>query len=75
MGPGSVGDPLHLGLKDIVTMMDSRSRARHAFMDAMISTGAWSELPCSRMNVPGEPPTCQQIISIAKRAIDGLIIP
>ena len=75
-GPGSVGDPLHLGLKDIVTMMDNRSRARHAFMDAMVSTGAWPELPCSsKLNVPGEAPTCQQIISIAKRAIDGLIIP
>lgn len=74
-GADDVGDPLHLGLKDIVTMMDNRSRARHAFFDAMVSSGAWPKPPCSfNINVPGEPPTCQQIISIAKRSIDGLII-
>ncbi|RYP47574.1 hypothetical protein DL768_006360 [Monosporascus sp. mg162] len=68
-------DPLHLGLKDIVTMMETRSKARHAFMDAMVLSGVWPEPPCAfKLHSPGETPTCQQIIAIAKRSVEGLVI-
>ncbi|RYP74395.1 hypothetical protein DL771_003062 [Monosporascus sp. 5C6A] len=68
-------DPLHLGLKDIVTMMEARSKARHAFMDAMVLSGVWLEPPCAfKLHNPGETPTCQQIIAIAKRSVERLVI-
>ncbi|KAI2619330.1 hypothetical protein GGR54DRAFT_640264 [Hypoxylon sp. NC1633] len=68
--------PLHLGLKDIVLMMEQKSRARHAVMDAMIRAGALQEPEgCGlRMHVQGETPTCEKVIAIAKASIDALII-
>lgn len=75
VGNGGPDDALHLGLRDIVTMMENRSRARHAMMDAMILSGAWPDPPCSlKLYSPGEQPTCQQIIAIAKRSVEQLVI-
>ncbi|KAK7744772.1 hypothetical protein SLS62_010005 [Diatrype stigma] len=68
---------LHLGLKDIVTLMENRSRARHAVMDALVLSGAWPEVqvPAAfRLYDPGEPPTCQRIIALAKRSVERLVI-
>ncbi|RYP13338.1 hypothetical protein DL765_006928 [Monosporascus sp. GIB2] len=68
-------DPLHLGLRDIVTMMETRSKARHALRDAMVLSGVWLEPPCAfKLHSPGETPTCQQIIAIAKRSVEQLVI-
>ncbi|RYP34616.1 hypothetical protein DL767_004176 [Monosporascus sp. MG133] len=68
-------DPLHLGLRDIVTMMETRSKARHALVDAMALSGFWPETPCVfKLHRPGETPTCQQIIAIAKRSVERLVI-
>ncbi len=76
-GGVSVDEALYLGLRDIVAMMETRSRARHAVLDAMELSGAWPGPPCSsplKLHGPGETPTCQQIISIARRSIDQLVI-
>ncbi|KAK0667216.1 hypothetical protein QBC41DRAFT_229020 [Cercophora samala] len=48
-----------LGLKDIIGMMEERSRTRHRLMDELVERG----------------PTCLRIIDIAKRSIEELIIP
>ncbi|KAI0114025.1 hypothetical protein GGR51DRAFT_505269 [Nemania sp. FL0031] len=67
-------DPFHLGLKDIVLLMENKAKARHAFMDALVDAGAW-ESPCGLMqHPPGEPPTCQRIISIARSSVEQLCI-
>ncbi|KAK4648398.1 uncharacterized protein QC761_109670 [Podospora bellae-mahoneyi] len=48
-----------LGLKDIIGMMEERSRRRHRLMDELVERG----------------PTCLRIIDIAKRSMEELIIP
>ncbi|RYP91300.1 hypothetical protein DL770_002534 [Monosporascus sp. CRB-9-2] len=73
--PVAHADPLHLGLRDIVTMMETRSKARHALVDSMGLLGVWPEPPCAfKLHNPGETPTCQQIIAIAKRSVEQLVI-
>ncbi|KAI0404860.1 hypothetical protein F4802DRAFT_565705 [Xylaria palmicola] len=73
----SAADPFHLGLKDIVLLMENKANARHAFMDAMVDAGVWPQTACMffSLNNPGEPRTCQRIISLAKSSIDQLCIP
>ncbi|KAI0136719.1 hypothetical protein BJ170DRAFT_677588 [Xylariales sp. AK1849] len=75
-GPDKLStDPLHLGLSDIVTQMENRSKVRHAVLDAMILSGAWQEPKCVlKMHKTGETPTCQRIIRMARSAIDNLVI-
>lgn len=71
----TVADPFHLGLKDIVLLMENKSKARHAFMDTMVSAGVWQQPNCVfSTHKPGEPPTCQRIISIARSAVEQLYI-
>ncbi|KAJ1331360.1 RNA polymerase II-specific transcription factor-like protein [Microdochium nivale] len=75
---GGSQEPFHLGLRDIVNLMDAKSKARHAYMDTMVANGA--ALPdCSQMGLQlhahGETPTCQKIVEIARRSIDNLVIP
>ncbi|KAI1150199.1 hypothetical protein F4825DRAFT_427526 [Nemania diffusa] len=67
-------DPFHLGLKDIVLLMENKSKARHAFQDALVDAG-FSQPTCAFLhNAPGEPPTCQRIISIARSSVERLCI-
>lgn len=67
-------DPFHLGLKDIVTLMENKAKARHAFMDALVDAGV-SQPNCAFFHInPGEPPTCQRIISIARSSVEQLCI-
>ncbi|KAI0523713.1 hypothetical protein F5B22DRAFT_633833 [Xylaria bambusicola] len=68
-------DPFHLGLKDIVTLMEDKAKARHALMDTMVLAGVWEKPNCfvGAAN-PGEPPTCQRIISIARSSVERLCI-
>lgn len=69
------GTPLHIGLKDIVLQMEQKSRARHAVMDHLVHSGAWKPPACGlKMHSPGETPTCQKVIAIAKASIDSLVI-
>ncbi|KXJ95549.1 hypothetical protein Micbo1qcDRAFT_27244 [Microdochium bolleyi] len=75
---GGPREPFHLGLRDIVNLMDAKSKARHAFMDSMVANGV--ALPdCSSTGLQthkqGETPTCQKIIDIARQSIDNLVIP
>ncbi|KAI0391982.1 hypothetical protein F5Y17DRAFT_460300 [Xylariaceae sp. FL0594] len=75
------GDPFHLGLKDIVQMMENRSRARHAVDDdddALQGKGQgqgqghpWT---LAGKPGPGGKPTCQQVIDIARASIEQLCI-
>ncbi|KAI0017287.1 hypothetical protein F4780DRAFT_615877 [Xylariomycetidae sp. FL0641] len=76
-GGGAAADPFHLGLRDIVVLMDNRSKARHAFLDAMVAAGAWPRAACGAAapDAPGEQPTCQKIIAIARSSVDQLVIP
>jgi hypothetical protein len=73
----AVTDPFHLGLKDIVLLMENKSKARHAMLDSMVDAGIWQPPQCGFLNInkPGEPPTCQRIISIARSSVEQLIIP
>ncbi|KAI0854118.1 hypothetical protein F5Y00DRAFT_222350 [Daldinia vernicosa] len=67
--------PIHIGLKDIVSQMEQKSRARHALMDALVATGNWQPPNCGMpIHAQGETPTCQKVIAIAKAAIDALVI-
>ncbi|KAI0428829.1 hypothetical protein F5Y09DRAFT_275106 [Xylaria sp. FL1042] len=71
----TVGDPFHLGLKDIVLLMENKAKARHALMDTMVDAGIWEKPNCFvGPGNPGEPPTCQRIISIARSSIEQLCI-
>ncbi|KAI0817994.1 hypothetical protein GGR55DRAFT_50971 [Xylaria sp. FL0064] len=71
----TVGDPFHLGLKDIVLLMENKAKARHALMDAMIDAGVWEKPDCIvGPGKPGELPTCQRIISIARSSVEQLCI-
>jgi hypothetical protein len=66
------------GLKDIINMMEERSRRRHQQVDAMIAAGVIRK-PTNCDYVPlsstTDKPTCLRIIDIAKRSMDELIIP
>ncbi|KAK0729088.1 hypothetical protein B0T21DRAFT_291718 [Apiosordaria backusii] len=68
-----------LGLKDIIGMMEERSRARHRMMDELVEKGV-IESPTAYVKLNenedgGDQPTCLRIIDIAKRSMDELIIP
>ncbi len=67
------------GLKDIITMLEERSRSRHAQLDAMVASGAVEHVAGCGMYVPlsseTDKPTCLKIIDIAKKSIDDLVIP
>ncbi|KAI8954164.1 hypothetical protein F4801DRAFT_587816 [Xylaria longipes] len=71
-----LADPFHLGLKDIVLLMENKAKARHQFFDAMVDAGVWKQPDCAifKMNTPGEPPQCQRIISIARSSVEKLFI-
>jgi hypothetical protein len=64
------------GLKDIIAMMEERSRRRHEQMDALVASGVHLPYRCGYIPLSaGEKPTCLRIIDIAKRSMDDLIIP
>ncbi|KAI0416943.1 hypothetical protein F5X98DRAFT_171689 [Xylaria grammica] len=70
-----VTDPFHLGLKDIVLLMENKAKARHAFMDAMVDAGIWQTPNCLvGASNPGDPPTCQRVIAIARSSVEQLYI-
>ncbi|GAB1310364.1 Lactose regulatory protein LAC9 [Madurella fahalii] len=65
------------GLKDIIKMMEERSRRRHQMLDDLVASGAM-EKPSHEyvpLSAQGDKPTCMRIIDIAKRSMDNLIIP
>ncbi|KAH6853696.1 hypothetical protein B0I37DRAFT_13567 [Chaetomium sp. MPI-CAGE-AT-0009] len=64
------------GLKDIINMLEERSRRRHEQMDAMVAAGLVLKSNCQYVSLSsGDKPTCMRIIEIAKRSMDDLIIP
>ncbi|KAI3342626.1 hypothetical protein F4824DRAFT_114647 [Ustulina deusta] len=71
----AAADPFHLGLKDIVLLMENKAKARHALLDTMVDAGVWEKPNCFLgPSNPGEPPTCQRIISIARSSVERLCI-
>ena len=66
------------GLKDIIALLEERSRTRHEQLDALVASGAVVR-PCAAPYVSlaneTDKPTCLRIIDIAKRSMDDLIIP
>ncbi|KAK4105821.1 hypothetical protein N658DRAFT_417431 [Parathielavia hyrcaniae] len=66
------------GLKDIINMMEERSRRRHEQVDAMVAAGIMHR-PARMDYVPlsstTDRPTCLRIIDIAKRSMEELVIP
>lgn len=80
--PGSEelgGHPLwQPGLKDVVRMMEERSRNRHEELDRLVREGVVRlEKQCDYVpldNPRGEKPTCFRIIDVAKRSMQRLEI-
>jgi len=66
------------GLKDIITMMEERSRRRHEQLDALVESGVIMKNQCGDyvpLSSNSDKPTCMRIIDIAKRSMDELVIP
>jgi hypothetical protein len=65
------------GLKDIINMMEERSRRRHQQLDDMVASGVELKSACEYipLSSTGDKPTCMRIIDIAKRSMDDLVIP
>ncbi|KAK0617909.1 hypothetical protein B0T17DRAFT_473812, partial [Bombardia bombarda] len=65
------------GLKDIINMMEERSRNRHEQLDALIAEGVINPASggCGYTALVNGKPNCLRIIDIAKTAMDDLIIP
>ena len=65
------------GLKDIMNMMEEKSKRRHEQLDAIIASGSLTLSNCHGHTLPSttEKPRCMVIIDIAKRSMDNLVIP
>lgn len=65
-------------LKDVVRMMEERSRSRHEELDRLVRAGAMRfEERCEYVpldNPRGEKPTCLRIIDVVKRSMQSLEI-
>ncbi|OIW34811.1 hypothetical protein CONLIGDRAFT_626864 [Coniochaeta ligniaria NRRL 30616] len=73
--------PWQPGLKDIIQMMEERSRSRHEQIDRLVAEGRMRVDDGRCEYVPldgggtGEKPTCFRIIDIAKKSLQSLDIP
>ncbi|KAK1769968.1 putative c6 finger domain-protein [Phialemonium atrogriseum] len=65
------------GLKDIIAMMEDRSRRRHEQIDAMVAAGTLVfDRDCGHGPLSsGEKPNCLRIVDFAKQSMRELIIP
>jgi hypothetical protein len=64
----------HPGLKDIITLVEERSRKRHQELDMALAAGLIQKPDNCNYDIGGEPP-CMRIINIAKKSLDDLVIP
>ncbi|KAF8867203.1 hypothetical protein BDZ45DRAFT_700163 [Acephala macrosclerotiorum] len=65
----------HKGLKDLVTEMEARQRARHELVDAHVAAGTMRVGPFGQKLCLGEQTHgCFEILKMAKSAIDSLVI-
>ncbi|KAK4447614.1 hypothetical protein QBC34DRAFT_125837 [Podospora aff. communis PSN243] len=62
------------GLKDIITLVEERSRKRHQELDLALAAGLVQKPENCDYDIGGEPP-CMRIINIAKKTLDDLVIP
>lgn len=62
------------GLKDIISMVEERSRRRHQELDMALAAGLIQKPETCNYDIGGEPP-CMRIINIAKKSLDELVIP
>ncbi|TPX16420.1 uncharacterized protein E0L32_003714 [Thyridium curvatum] len=65
-----------IGLRDILELLEARSKTRHEFMDNAVRTGQikLNDGHCYKILPPGSKHPCQQIIDIARQAIDQLVV-
>lgn len=76
------GDFKHKGLRDLITDMENRQKARHALIDAhgtagTMQHGMYGQRLCAADHVNGDGEkfhACLQMLSMAKTAVDNLII-
>ena len=65
----------HLGLRDVIDMMEERSLKRHEMIDENPEfRGSFMDSAEHQVMVPGEKPTCLKIIDIAKLAVESIVI-
>lgn len=62
------------GLKDIINMVEDRSRRRHMELDDALAKGLVIK-PDNCDYVPGDEPPCMKIINVAKKSMAHLVIP
>ncbi|KAK0655681.1 hypothetical protein B0T16DRAFT_16525 [Cercophora newfieldiana] len=62
------------GLKDIINLVEERSRKRHQELDMALAAGLIQKPDGCDYDIGGEPP-CMKIINIAKKSLDELVIP
>ncbi|KAK3695097.1 hypothetical protein B0T22DRAFT_371180 [Podospora appendiculata] len=65
------------GLKDIISMMEARSRKRHEELDALVASGAIEDTNLLQYisHSSADDLPCMRIIDIAKKSIADLVIP
>ncbi|KAK0731781.1 hypothetical protein B0H67DRAFT_478125 [Lasiosphaeris hirsuta] len=64
----------HVGMKDIIAMVEERSRLRHQHLDMALAAGLIEKPDNCDYDIGGEPP-CMRIIDLAKKSMRDLIIP
>lgn len=75
--PGVCAAMSQPGLKDLILMMEERTRQRHEQIDAMVADGTLI-VGDNCEHVPlasGQKPTCMRIVDIAKQSMRELVIP
>ncbi|KAH7171134.1 hypothetical protein EDB81DRAFT_909831 [Dactylonectria macrodidyma] len=68
-----------LGLKDVVTLLEDRTRKRHELLDELIATGNTPKSVTTGVIYPNKPCTpeernCTRILETARVALDNLVI-
>ncbi len=64
-----------IGLKDIILLLEKRSKLRHESVDAAIAAGLVRNSEASELTLaPAGKHACQQIFEIARNSIDHLVI-
>ncbi|KAK3337216.1 hypothetical protein B0T19DRAFT_351682 [Cercophora scortea] len=76
-GTGVACEVTQPGLKDIISMMEARSRKRHEELDALVASGAIKDTNLLQYisHSSADDLPCMRIIDIAKKSIEDLVIP
>lgn len=63
------------GLKDIINLVEERSKRRHQELDMALAAGLIQKPEGCDYDMGAEEPPCMRIIGIAKKSLDALVIP